>query len=95
MSRDRGSFPAVESSGADGLQASAVNDFWESPENVARFAAREFVARFARETGTEPSAVVTDRMLFAFEIGYLRGHGEGMRAAGQMLDVLATKESAP
>src|SRR5260370_22762498 len=35
------SFLAVESSGAGGLQASAVNDFWESPENVARFAARE------------------------------------------------------
>jgi len=41
MSREPESFLAVESSGAVGLQASAVNDFWESRENVARFAARE------------------------------------------------------
>jgi hypothetical protein len=50
-------------------------------DEQGRFAAREFVARWARETGEELSAVVTDRMLFAYEMGYLRGRSDGSRAA--------------
>lgn len=51
-----------------------------------RFAAREFFARWSRETGEGPSAVITDRMLFAYEMGYLRGHGEGLRTAMALYD---------
>jgi hypothetical protein len=59
----------------------------------ARFAAREFLARFEREMGVDQSAVVRDRMLFAYEMGYLRGHGDGMRAAVAMHDELRKKVS--
>ena len=52
----------------------------------ARFAAREFVAYFEREMGADVGAVVRDRMLFAYEMGYLRGHREGLRAAGEIFD---------
>lgn len=52
----------------------------------ARFAAREFVARWYRETGEGPSAIVTDRMLFAYEMGYLRGHGDSMKTSSTMFD---------
>jgi hypothetical protein len=50
-------------------------------DEQARNAAREFVARWSRETGEESSAVVADRMLLAYEMGYLHGHDEGMRGA--------------
>lgn len=59
----------------------------------ARFAAREFLAKWSRETGDAPSAVVTDHMLFAYEMGYLRGHGDGLRAAGALFDELRKKEN--
>ena len=52
----------------------------------ARFAAREFVARWARETGEPLSAVVTDRMLFAYEMGFLRGRSTGTEDAMKMFD---------
>ena len=58
----------------------------------ARFAAREFVTRFERETGGDLGAVVRDRMLFAYEMGYLRGHGDGMRALDAMIDELRRKD---
>jgi hypothetical protein len=54
----------------------------------ARFAAREFVARFARDTGTDLSAVIMDRMLFAYEIGYLRGRSDGTQEAMLMFDAM-------
>jgi hypothetical protein len=57
----------------------------------ARFAAREFISRWARETGETLSADVTDRTLFAYEMGYLRGHGEGMRFAGTLFDDALTR----
>jgi hypothetical protein len=60
----------------------------------ARFAAREFVARWYRETGEAPSAVVTDRMLFAYEMGYLRGHGDSMKASSTMLDEMSQARAA-
>jgi hypothetical protein len=59
-----------------------------------RFAAREFVARWARETGEEPSAVVTDRMLFAYEMGYLRGRSAAARDAAQMHNELSQARAA-
>jgi hypothetical protein len=57
----------------------------------ARFAAREFVDRWYRETGVTPSAVVTDRMLFAYEMGYLRGHSVSMQTASTMFDELLSQ----
>lgn len=57
----------------------------------ARFAAREFLARFEREMGAQQSALVAERMLFAYEMGYLRGHGEGLRAGNEMFDELTKK----
>lgn len=51
----------------------------------ARFAAREFVARFARETGCDLGELVTDRMLFAFEIGYLRGRSDAAESMVEMM----------
>ena len=58
-----------------------MSDETDQANDRARFAAREFVARFERELGVDLSEVIRDRMLFAFEIGYLRGHGEGMQHA--------------
>ncbi len=58
----------------------------DQASDQARFAAREFCVRFERETEVPLSAVVRDRMLFAYEMGYLRGRTEGMRAAGAMYD---------
>lgn len=52
----------------------------------ARFAAREFVARWERETGESLSAVVTDRMLFAYEMGFLRGRTTAAQDAMKMFD---------
>lgn len=57
----------------------------------ARFAAREFLVKWTRETGETPSDVDADRMLFAYEMGYLRGCGEGMRAASALYDELKRK----
>lgn len=42
-------------------------------DHAARFAAREFLARWERETGETLTPVMRDRMLFAYEMGYLRG----------------------
>ena len=54
-----------------------------------RFAAREFLARWTRETGEEPGAVMTDRMLFAYEMGYLRGRADGSRRTIQLYDEMS------
>lgn len=50
----------------------------------ARFAAREFVAHWKRETGEQLADIVLDRMLFAFEIGFTRGWSEGMRHGAEV-----------
>ena len=63
-----------------------MSDATDRANDQAQFAAREFVARFAREMGMELSAVVTDRMRFAFEMGYLRGRSD---AARDMIDELS------
>jgi len=48
---------------------------------LGRFSAREFLARWTRETGEVPDAASLDRMLFSHEIGYMRGYAEGYRKA--------------
>ena len=45
---------------------------------VARFAAREFVASWLRELGAALEEPVMDRLRLAYEMGYLRGHGAGL-----------------
>lgn len=44
----------------------------------ARFAAREFVGRWARETDGEAGPIAEDRRLLVYEMGYLRGYGAGL-----------------
>lgn len=61
----------------------------DQASDQARFAAREFVARWARETGEVLSAVVTDRMLFAYEMGYLRGRSDSTQVASKMFEEIA------
>ena len=61
----------------------------EQTNDQARFAAREFVARWARETGEQLSAVVTDRMLFAYEMGFLRGRSTTTQDAMKMFDEIS------
>ncbi len=56
-----------------------MSDASDQAGDQAKFAAREFVARWYRETGEAPSAIVTDRMLFAYEMGYLRGYGSSTK----------------
>ena len=63
-----------------------MSDQGDQAGDQAKFAAREFVARWYRETGENPSAVITDRMLFAYEIGYLRGRSDATRDAVQMFN---------
>lgn len=58
-------------------------------DDQARFAARAFVARWARETGEDLSELVTDRMLFAYEMGYLRGRSDSTQDASKMFEELA------
>lgn len=58
-----------------------MSDSGDQVADQARFVAREFIARWARETGEVLSAIVTDRMLFACEMGYLRGRTDGTRDA--------------
>lgn len=60
----------------------------------ARFAAHEFVARFAREMGTELSAVISDRMLFAYEMGYLRGRSDGALSASKRFEEMSQAREA-
>jgi hypothetical protein len=55
----------------------------------ALFAAREFLARYVRETGQEPPAA------FAYEMGYLRGRSDGAFEATKMFDEISrTREEA-
>lgn len=71
----------------DPIDASALRASEQASEQ-GRFAAREFLARMIRETGETPSAVVVDRVLFAYEMGYLRGRSDAMREMSQMFDDL-------
>ena len=57
-------------------------------QDQARIAAREFVSRFTREMGVPPSDVVRDRMLFAYELGYLRGRSDAAHETTKRIDDL-------
>lgn len=52
---------------------------------VARFAAREFVASWLRELGDDREESVIDRLRLAYEMGYLRGHGAGLLISAGLL----------
>lgn len=52
----------------------------------ALFAAREFVARYERDTGSVLPVAVADLARFAYEVGYLRGRSDGSREAMKMFD---------
>ena len=52
----------------------------------AVFAAREFVARYERETGAVLPAAVADLVRFAYEMGYLRGRSVASEEAMKMFD---------
>lgn len=55
----------------------------------ARFSAREFLAQWVRETGEVLSPTATDRLLFFFEVGYLRGRSAAAEEAMKMFDDVA------
>lgn len=55
----------------------------------ARFAAREHVARWERETEEALPPRARDLVLFAYEMGYLRGHGDGVKAASTMFEEIS------
>jgi hypothetical protein len=61
-------------------------DTGDRASEQGRFEAREFVARWSRETGEVLSAVVTDRMLFAYEMGYLRGRSDASQDMTKMMN---------
>lgn len=63
-----------------------MGDEGDQASDQGRFAAREFLARWARETGEVLSPAATDRMLFAYEMGYLRGRSDAGRDALQMMN---------
>lgn len=63
-----------------------MSDASDHVSHLARFKAREFVARWYRETGEAPDSTVSDRMKFAYEIGYMRGRSDGAEAAKKMMD---------
>lgn len=61
-----------------------MSDAGDQASEQGRFAAREFFARYFRETGQAPPAV------FAYEMGYLRGRSDAALEAMKMID-----ESSP
>ena len=63
-----------------------MSDASDQVNEQARFKAREFVARWYRETGEAPNLTVSDRMLFAYEIGYMRGRSDGAEEVKNMFD---------
>ena len=65
-----------------------MSDF-DQASDQGRFAAREFIARYVRETGQAPPVA------FAYEMGYLRGRGDAALAATKMFDeILRAREEA-
>ena len=62
----------------------AVSDAGDQASEQGRFAGREFIARYFRETGQAPPAA------FAYEMGYLRGRSDAALGAVKMFD-----ESSP
>lgn len=52
----------------------------------ARFAAKAFLVQWQEETGEQLGAILIDRMLFAYEMGFLRGCTEAHRDTMKMFD---------
>ena len=57
-----------------------MSDAVAQASDQGRFAAREFLARYVRETGQHPPAV------FAYEMGYLRGRSDAALEVTKMFD---------
>ena len=60
-----------------------MSDAADQASEQGRFAAREFIARYVRETGQHPPAA------FAYEMGYLRGRGDAALEATKMFDEIS------
>lgn len=63
-----------------------MNGDGEAASQRGRFAAREFLARWCRETGATLSPTETDRLLFTYEMGYLRGRSDAAEETMKMFD---------
>ena len=57
-----------------------MSDSSDQASEQGRFAAREFIARYVRETGQAPPVE------FAYEVGYLRGRSDAALAAIKMFN---------
>lgn len=66
----------------------------EQVSDQARFVAREFIARWKRETGEVLTETACDRMTFSYEAGYLRGRSDGMRTAMDTFDEMVRERDA-
>jgi hypothetical protein len=62
-----------------------LRDVTEQVSEQGKFAASAFVVRYEREVGCSLPVAVVYHVRFAFELGHLRGHGDGLLAASQML----------
>jgi hypothetical protein len=61
----------------------------------AKFAAHAFLVQWQSDTGEQLGAVLSDRMLFAYEMGYLRGRGDAHRDTIKMFEESSKKGDAP
>ena len=64
-----------------------MTDASNQASEQGRFAAREFIARYFRETGQQPPAE------FAYEMGYLRGRSDAALHAMKMFDDHSREET--
>ena len=69
-----------------------MSDVSHQASDQGRFAAREFLARWIRETGDTLSPTAVDRLLFTYEMGYLRGRsdaaGDHARACSEIAEAM-------
>ena len=63
-----------------------MGDNRTSMNHRARFLAREFLARYTRETGTWIDPAWADFACFSYEMGYMRGRSDGLRHASALYD---------
>ena len=61
----------------------------DQASDQGRFMAREFIARFFRETGQQPPTA------FAYEMGYLRGRSDAALEAINMFDEISRARVEP
>jgi hypothetical protein len=61
----------------------------------SKFAARELIARLERDVGAKLPELLVEKMLFAFEMGYLRGRTDASQEMiATMAEVTRTQEAA-